>query len=159
MHGWRQCLIIVSVARIGTAPSCFYLKVSGLKCWVAVRWDPHMGSESPFYRQAAALRLSFCYVQITIHRPFVQLSSSSKRALSLTSLAICANAARSSASILSSTMDMASPTMFNTIAFISGLVLLISIWEARRSGLSVDVSQEVLDVQTCLTYLKRREHM
>ncbi|KAG9025718.1 hypothetical protein FRB95_009833 [Tulasnella sp. JGI-2019a] len=123
-----------------------------------LRWDPHMDSKSVFYRQAAALRLNFYYVQITIHRPFVQLSSSSKRALSLPSLAICTNAARSSARILSATMDMTAPTMFPMISFISGLILLISIWEARRSGLHVDISQQIVDVQTCLMYLKKWEH-
>ncbi|KAG8890326.1 hypothetical protein FRB98_009394 [Tulasnella sp. 332] len=136
---------------------------SALNAWVDavpdhLRWDPDVTSESPFFRQVAALRVAFCYVQITIHRPFVQLSSASKRALSLSSLAICANAARSCARILNATVEMTFPTMFSMMAFISGLILLISIWEARRSGLNVDVSQQVKDVQTCLTYLKRQEH-
>ncbi|KAG9005867.1 hypothetical protein FRB93_009265 [Tulasnella sp. JGI-2019a] len=122
-----------------------------------LRWDPHMDPE--FYQQASALRITFYYVQITIHRPFIQLSPSSKRVspLSLPSLAICANAARSSAHILGATMEMAAPATFPMIAFISGLVLMISIWEARRSGLSVDVSTQVADVQICLRYLKRWE--
>ncbi|KAG8879625.1 hypothetical protein FRB97_001320 [Tulasnella sp. 331] len=123
-----------------------------------LRWDPHMGPE--FFQQAAALRLTFYYVQITIHRPFIQLSPSSKRVspLSLPSLAICANAARSSAHILNSAMEMSAPAMFTMIAFISGLVLMISIWEARRSGLNVEVSTQVADVHTCLKYLKRWEN-
>ncbi|KAG9013079.1 hypothetical protein FRB94_003912 [Tulasnella sp. JGI-2019a] len=44
------------------------------------------------------------------------------------------------------------------IALQSGVVLMISIWEARRSGLNVDVSGQVRCIQLCLNYLKGREH-
>ncbi|KAG8882463.1 hypothetical protein FRB97_008192 [Tulasnella sp. 331] len=115
---------------------------SALNAWLDalpahLKWDQHMGAA--WYQQAAALQVTFYYVQITIHRPFIQLSSSSKRALSLPSLAVCANAARSS-------------------ALNSGVVLMISVWEAQRSGLNVDVSAQVAGIQTCLKYLKRWEN-
>ncbi|KAG8888107.1 hypothetical protein FRB98_008373 [Tulasnella sp. 332] len=121
-----------------------------------LRWDQYMGAT--WYRQAATLQIIFHYVQITVHRPFIQLPLSSKRPLSLPSLAICSTAARSCAHILSATMDVASNPSFAFAALNSGLVLMISIWEAQRSGMNVDVSTHVAGVQTCLKYLKRWEH-
>lgn len=115
--------------------------------------------DGPFRRQAAVLRIAFYYVQITIHRPFIQLAPSSRRVspLSLPSLAICANAARSTSHILEACIELTAPAMVVMVAFISGLVLMISIWEARRSGLNVDVSTQVADVHRCLKYLRKWE--
>ncbi|KAG8996025.1 hypothetical protein FRB93_000987 [Tulasnella sp. JGI-2019a] len=121
-----------------------------------LRWDPHM--DSTFYQQAAALRITFFYIQISIHRPLIQLSSSSRRALSLPSLAVCTNAARSVAHILETTVDMPSSTMFVLASLQSGVMLMISIWEARRSGLNVDMTKHIADVHICLRYLKRWEN-
>ncbi|KAG8885518.1 hypothetical protein FRB97_000843 [Tulasnella sp. 331] len=136
---------------------------SSLNAWLDalpdhLRWDPHMGPT--WYRQAAALKITFYYVQITIHRPFIQLSPSSKRVslLSLPSLAICTNAARATANILRTTQELASSPMVSILAFISGLVLMISVWEARRNKLSVNVTAQIADVNTCLEYLKTWEH-
>lgn len=113
-----------------------------------------------FYQQAIYLKMTFYYVQITIHRPFIQLSPSAKRVspLSLPSLAISANAARGSAHILRTTQELVSPPIFSMLAFISGVVLMISVWEARRSRLKVNVATQIADVTTCLEYLKRWEH-
>ncbi|KAG9005820.1 hypothetical protein FRB93_009216 [Tulasnella sp. JGI-2019a] len=120
-----------------------------------LRWDQHMNSA--FYQQAATLRIIFHYIQITIHRPFIQLSSSSRRSLSMPSLAVCTNAARSAARILEATMEMPSSPIFVLTSLLSGVVLMISIWEAQRSGLDVDTTRQVSGVQTCLNYLKRWE--
>ncbi|KAG8996023.1 hypothetical protein FRB93_000985 [Tulasnella sp. JGI-2019a] len=117
-----------------------------------LRWDPHMGPA--FYQQAATLRITFFYIQIIIHRPLIQLSSSSKRALSLPSLAVCTNAARSVAHILEITMDMPSSSVSVLASLNSGVMLMISIWEAQRSGLNVDMTAEV---HVFLRYLKRWE--
>lgn len=151
MHGWMPCPDIVSISTY----SCH--EHQGLTCQTIVKWDQHM--DAAWYQQAAALKLAYHYVQITIHRPFIQLSSSSKRALSLPSLAVCANAARSCAHVMQVSMDMPSKPLFAVVALSSGLVLMISIWEARRSSLYVDVSTQIAGVQTCLKYLKRWEHM
>ncbi|KAG9034389.1 hypothetical protein FRB95_013297 [Tulasnella sp. JGI-2019a] len=121
-----------------------------------LRWDPYMGPT--FYQQAATLRITFYYIQITIHRPLIQLSSSFKRAMSLPSLAVCTNAARSAANILGTTIDMPSTPVFVLTSLLSGLLLMISIWEAQRSGLNVDMTRQIADVHTCLRYLKRWEN-
>ncbi|KAG9029914.1 hypothetical protein FRB95_004744 [Tulasnella sp. JGI-2019a] len=122
-----------------------------------LRWDPHMGTE--FYQQAASLRVTYYHVQIAIHRQFLQLSSSSKRgsALSHASLAICTNAARSSAHILEAAMEMPAPPTFPAVALVAGVILLISIWEAQRSKLNVDISMQLQHVRTCMRYLKKWE--
>ncbi|KAG8882484.1 hypothetical protein FRB98_003681 [Tulasnella sp. 332] len=124
-----------------------------------LKWDPQMHSD--FYREAASLRIAFYHVQIFIHRPFIQPSSKSKRisALSHPSLAICTNAARSSAHILDATMEMPPPPIFPTGALVAGVVLMISIWEARRYGPNVDVSMQIAGVRTCLRYLKKWERL
>ncbi|KAG9004288.1 hypothetical protein FRB93_010358 [Tulasnella sp. JGI-2019a] len=121
-----------------------------------LKWDPHMNSD--FYKQAAALRVTFHYVQIMAHRPFIQLSHSSKRRPSPSSLAVCANAARSCANVLDAFTDMPPSALFTTTALQSGVILMISIWEARRSGLNVDVSRQATGVKMCLKYLKQWEH-
>ncbi|KAG9013058.1 hypothetical protein FRB94_003890 [Tulasnella sp. JGI-2019a] len=120
-----------------------------------LKWDENMNST--FYQQAASLRVTYHYVQITIHRPFIQSSSSSKRALSLPSLAVCANAAQSCAHVLHATMEMGASPLFSVAALVSGVMLMIGVWEARRSALNVDVSRQVTGVRTCLRYLKRWE--
>ncbi|KAG8991849.1 hypothetical protein FRB94_012217 [Tulasnella sp. JGI-2019a] len=121
-----------------------------------LRWDPYMGPT--FYQQAATLRITFYYIQITIHHPLIQLSSFPRRAMSLPSLAVCTNAARSAAHILGTTMDMPSTPVFVHTSLLSGLVLMISIWEAQKSGLNVDTTRQIADVHTCLRYLKRWEN-
>jgi hypothetical protein len=63
-----------------------------------VRWDPHRENEV-FFKQSALLHANFYQIQIVAHRPFI---TSSKRTspLAFPSLAICTNAARSTANIL-----------------------------------------------------------
>ncbi|KAG9005821.1 hypothetical protein FRB93_009217 [Tulasnella sp. JGI-2019a] len=119
-------------------------------------WDPHMSPT--FYQQAATLRITFDYIQINIHRPFIELSSSSRRALSLPSLTVCTNAARSAARILETTMEMPSSPVFVMASLLSGVMLMISILEARRSGLNIDTTRQISGIQTCLNYLKRWEN-
>jgi hypothetical protein len=54
-----------------------------------VRWDPSR-PESVFLHQSAFIHATYYYLQIQIHRPFIQKTTS----LSFPSLAICTNAAR-----------------------------------------------------------------
>ncbi|KAG9032780.1 hypothetical protein FRB95_001040 [Tulasnella sp. JGI-2019a] len=134
---------------------------SALNEWLDVvpdhlKWDQHM--DPAFSKQAAALRIAYHYIQLIVHRPFIQMSSSSKCGISLPSLAVCANAARSCARILDTTVEVPSSMSFTMMALQSGVVLVITIWEARRSGLNVDISGQVRGVQSCLNYLKRQEN-
>ncbi|KAG8883492.1 hypothetical protein FRB97_006475 [Tulasnella sp. 331] len=136
---------------------------SALNSWLDgipdhLQWDHHM--EPDFYQQAASLRLTFYYVQTIIHRPFIQLSATSKLVspLSQSSLAICTHAARSSAGILRTATELPPQYIFVNVSLISGLVLLISIEEVRRSAVNADVSMYIADVHTCLGYLEKWEN-
>ncbi|KAG9013076.1 hypothetical protein FRB94_003909 [Tulasnella sp. JGI-2019a] len=121
-----------------------------------LKWDQHM--DPAFSKQAAALRIAYHYIQLTVHRPFIQMSSSSKCGISLPSLAVCANAARSCAHILDTAVEVPSTLSVTMMVFQSGVVLMVSMWEARRSGLNVDISGQVRGVQSCLNYLRRQEN-
>ena len=64
----------------------------------AVRWDPNR--EDPLcLNQSAMLHAYYYLVQIAIHRPFIQ-SPRKTTSLTLPSLAICTNAARSCTHVL-----------------------------------------------------------
>ena len=63
--------------------------------WCAVQWDPERADLVTFH-QSVHLHMAYSYTQIQIHRSFL----TKKSPLSFTSLAICANAARSCAHVL-----------------------------------------------------------
>lgn len=118
-----------------------------------------MGAEH--FGCAAKLRGTFHSIQITIHRPFIQVSRSSHRVspLSLPALATCTHAAHSISHILARCLEVDCSAALMMQAFVSGVLLMISIWEAQRSGLNVDVSRHVADVRICLRYLDTYERM
>ena len=71
--------------------SCRYsLQLNPLKSLIIVRWDPNQ-KDSTFFNHTVLLYSTFFYIQIQVHRPFLTKKSD----LSLVSLAICTNAARS----------------------------------------------------------------
>ena len=71
--------------------SCRYsLLLNSLKYLTIVRWDPNQ-KDSTFFDHTVLLYSTFFYIQIQVHRPFLTKKSD----LSLVSLAICTNAARS----------------------------------------------------------------
>jgi hypothetical protein len=65
-----------------------------------VKW-PTQESGTTFYYQSATLYITYYYVQIQAHRPFIPAIGETSP-LSLPSLVICANAARSCSHILAS---------------------------------------------------------
>ena len=60
-----------------------------------VRWDPNQ-KDLTFFHHTVLLYSTFFYIQIQVHRPFLTKKSD----LSLVSLAICTNAARSCTHLL-----------------------------------------------------------
>ncbi|KAG8988538.1 hypothetical protein FRB90_002686 [Tulasnella sp. 427] len=137
---------------------------SALNSWLDnipdhLRWDPNIEDET-FFVQAAILRVTFHYVQITIHRPFIPvLTGNNSSPLAFPSLAICTNAARSVSHILDAwqkkNVDI-TPLVY-IIAFQAGTILLISIWGVKKSKLNVDVSSQIADVQRCIKILHKAE--
>ncbi|KAI0824059.1 fungal-specific transcription factor domain-containing protein [Trametes gibbosa] len=120
-----------------------------------LRWDPHRES-IPFLNQSAVLYEKYYQLQIFVHRPFLPFSRKSSR-LTLPSLAICTNAARSCVHISSVQFRrVGKPLVFSRMPlFTAGIVLLINMWGGKRIGLSN--TSAAADVQKCMTMLKQIE--
>lgn len=133
---------------------------------------------SIFLNQSALLYSLYYTIQITVHRPFIP-SPRRPSPLSFPSLAICTNAARSCIHVLdeewkktgmTSHLHMVRrlPTLIPVPAsadglrnqaalFSSGIVLLLNIWDGKRSGLSTDPTKEMQEVHKAMNLLKQVE--
>lgn len=111
------------------------------------------------YHQAAFLRSAFHMAMIVVHRTYI--SSRKMSALSLPSLAICTNSARSIAYIADKQLQRGEYplTHLHTSAFQAGAVLLLRIWGQKLSGIRIDYAKEMEDVKKCLAVLKHCERM
>lgn len=120
-----------------------------------LRWDPQR-QDRLFFHQAALLQASFYHLQIIIHRPYIGRKSTS---LSLTSLAICTNAARANSRLLEAlTVRSDGPFPWIMItAFSSALVLVLNTWSQRVAQSSNSRIPEIEDVNRCLNFLKVAE--
>ncbi|KAF8150167.1 fungal-specific transcription factor domain-containing protein [Crassisporium funariophilum] len=144
---------------------------SALNKWVDsvpdhLRWDPNREDDT-FFNQSVALYASYYHIQILIHRPFIP-SPSKPSPLSFPSLAICTNAARSCSHIvdihrrrklvpLAPQVQVCFELNFAMPVFTAGIVLLLSIWGGKRSGLSTDPNKEMADVHKCMQVLRMSE--
>lgn len=122
-----------------------------------VTWDSSIQDPARF-QLTADLRLLFHYVQILVHRPFIPLiyvSDDDTSPLAFSSLAVCTNAARSAIGILEIYRQRKYPIMplAAHTAFMSGIVLLISVWGIKKKQMRVDLSKHVEDVQKCIAFL------
>ncbi|KAK1232796.1 Gypsy retrotransposon integrase-like protein 1 [Marasmius sp. AFHP31] len=127
-----------------------------------LRWNPHMYKDNKyFFNQAAALYVNYYWVQIHIHRTFIRGRGARNREKAFTSLAVCANAARSSTRL----MDVQNregdlPVPFpgtQMVLFNSAIVLLLKIWGGKSSGLATDPHRDLSDVHTSVRVLKTYE--
>ncbi|KAI0666620.1 fungal-specific transcription factor domain-containing protein [Trametes maxima] len=130
---------------------------SALNKWIDtvpdhLRWDPHR-DDPTFMTQSAALYCTYYQLQIFVHRPFLPTLSKSSR-LSLPSLAICTNAARSCVHVNDVQYRRTGfPNVFNRLPiFTAGIVLLLNLWAGKRAGFSNQSA--VADVQKCLDMLE-----
>ncbi|KXN91050.1 hypothetical protein AN958_03117 [Leucoagaricus sp. SymC.cos] len=119
-----------------------------------LRWDPNQPN-TIFLHQSAFIHATYYYLQIQIHRPFVQKTTP----LSFPSLAICTNAARACSHLLDAkgTGWMHSYPNFFMAAFASGIVLLLHMYGGQRAGLKTDLEKEVKDIQRCMDALRALE--
>ncbi|KAI3616635.1 hypothetical protein WG66_011647 [Moniliophthora roreri] len=132
-----------------------------------LRWNPHMYQDNPiFFGQAIAMYAAYYWVQIQIHRPFMRLRDKGNRTMAYSSLAVCANAARSCAHVMSSMTqgEEGVPPFPSTQAsvwlmalFNSAIVLLLNIWGGKRLGITSDPARELGDVYKCLNVLRAYE--
>ncbi|GLB41328.1 putative fungal specific transcription factor [Lyophyllum shimeji] len=136
---------------------------SALNTWIDslpdhLRWDPTR-THDVFFNQSASLHCAWYHIQILVHRPFIPSPRKPNAALTFPSLAICTNAARACCNILDAQRKRfkVAPPPLQTTAFSAGVVLLLSIWGGKRSGLSTDFNKEMANVQKCMEVLKGAE--
>ncbi|KAG6908595.1 hypothetical protein DXG01_003998 [Tephrocybe rancida] len=135
---------------------------SALNKWVDalpdhLRWDPNR-ENLKFFNQSAALYSTYYYIQILIHRPFIP-APQKPSLLCFPSLAICTNAARSSIHIMDvyRRRGLKAPPSIPLEIFTSAIVLLLNIWNGKRSGLSTDPSRDMEDVHRYMESLREYE--
>ncbi|KAJ6498814.1 fungal-specific transcription factor domain-containing protein [Mycena sanguinolenta] len=159
---------IYSVKRSRRSPGWSQTAVAGLDSalnqWLDsipdhLRWDPNR-EEEPFATQSACLYASYYHVQIQIHRSFIP-SPMNDAPLSSTfpSLAICANSARSCSRVMEVQARrslVAHPQVVSALMD-SAIVILLNVWGAGRTGISVDPQRAMQDVQKCIHVLKMYE--
>ncbi|KAJ7505493.1 fungal-specific transcription factor domain-containing protein [Mycena galericulata] len=110
-----------------------------------LRWNPDNHQTEPFSHQSAVLYMTFYYIQIIIHRPFIHKATS----LAAPSLSICTNAARSAlriADIWMTRMHGLPSCFVQTPVFVSAVILIMSSFGSKRGGLSVDSSKDLAQV-------------
>ncbi|TFK22897.1 hypothetical protein FA15DRAFT_621825 [Coprinopsis marcescibilis] len=130
---------------------------SALNAWVDavpdhLRWDPNR-THKVFFDQSAFLFGTFYWVQILVHRPFI--ASRNRLTLAFSSLAICTNAARACSRILQahSQRGFLPLPQIQAALFLSGLVLLLTIWRAKQAGIPLDEDREMEGVHRCARVL------
>ncbi|KAF8492551.1 fungal-specific transcription factor domain-containing protein [Russula emetica] len=111
------------------------------------------------FLQSASLYSHYYHLQILVHRPFIP-SPRKPSPLSFPSLAICTNAARSCAHVVDLQRRRAPEypsSHFQLPAFTAGVVLLLNIWGAKRSGGITEPAKEMEDVHKCMAVLRAAE--
>ncbi|KAI0298020.1 fungal-specific transcription factor domain-containing protein [Multifurca ochricompacta] len=123
-----------------------------------LRWDPQRENQT-FFIQSAALRVAYYFIQITIHRPFIP-SFRKESTLSFPALTICASAARACSHVadaLRKRYPMLAAPNIHLPTFVAGVIILLSLWGAKRSGTSLDPEREMQDVRKCIKFLELAE--
>ncbi|KAF7305875.1 Zn(2)-C6 fungal-type domain-containing protein [Mycena chlorophos] len=137
-----------------------------------LRWDPQC-PDKVFSQQSACLYATYYHgkskpaessglysrelVQIQIHRNFISSPSNHTPLFSnFPSLTICSNAARAYTSVMAS-MDqrgflLGHPQCMAS-SMDSGLVLLVNVWGAKRSGATADPARAIADLKRCIESL------
>ncbi|KAH9479075.1 Putative transcriptional regulatory protein [Psilocybe cubensis] len=134
---------------------------SSLNKWRAalpshLQWDP-LREDEKFFQQSANLNSIFFYVQIQAHRPFLIKKSK----LSLTSVIMCTNAARSCSGIQEAAMARDCRVLPHTtyIAFTAGIVSVLCLWSSRCPGYVGDPQKESENLLRCVSVLKKCEKL
>ncbi|KAJ7775771.1 fungal-specific transcription factor domain-containing protein [Mycena maculata] len=118
-----------------------------------LRWDPAR-SDPVFFDQSVALHCAYYHLQILIHRPFIPLVNRKSAPTALPSLAICTSGARACANMLDVQRRRKGtvPISINMVpAFTAGLVLLLNVWSAKRTGL---MPREIANVKKCMEVVR-----
>lgn len=122
-----------------------------------MRWDPHR-ENFLYFNQSATLYAFYYHIQILIHRPFIP-SRSKPSPLTFPSLAICTNAARSCSHVadIQRRRGGLPIAQIQIAAFTAGIVLLLNIWGAKKSGGAIEPASQMADVEKCMEVLRNIE--
>ncbi|KAI0351888.1 hypothetical protein OH77DRAFT_1592538 [Trametes cingulata] len=117
-----------------------------------LRWNPAC-QNNLFLGQSAMLYVYYHQVQVMVHRPFITFKRGSPNALA--SLIICTNAARACVQILEHLRQRLHMLVSRNsgVLFMAGLVLLISMWGQRRSGLHAAADKDREYIEKCIEML------
>jgi len=135
----------------------YSFRLNPLIFFTIVRWDP-IKKDSTFFDHTVLLYSTFFYIQIQVHRPFLTKKSD----LSLVSLAICTNAARSCIHLLE--VALARGLVFSPIIFVELILITYvspDIWILSRilplhlALSSFSTCGEVGNAVCCKTWRKR----
>lgn len=123
----------------------------------AVRWDPQRENLLHF-NQSATLYATYYHLQILVHRPFIP-SPRKPSPLTFPSLAICTNAARSCSHVADVCRRRGTIQLpqLQIAVFSSGIVLLLNIWGAKKTGQFIDFDKQMSDVRKCMHVLQSVE--
>ncbi|KAK7027746.1 Zn(2)-C6 fungal-type domain-containing protein [Favolaschia claudopus] len=131
---------------------------SALNKWVDeipphLDWEKHRkgGTDYLFFKQSALLSCTYYQVQMTIHRPFIPMMR--KAPTTLPSHSICTNAARGSAAIADlwckRVNDPPTIALLTTLTT-AGIILLLNVWSAKRTGLAPHMNTTIKEVHKCM---------
>lgn len=141
-----------------------------------MRWDPARETIDHF-DQSALIYCHYYLVQIFVHRRFIP-TYGRHTSQSFTSQAVCTTAARACSHLLYIQQARTGrPLPYQIVcphfrqplllynftpsqipALTAGVILLLSIWGARRSALKLNFRKEMEDVRMCMEVLKKCEN-
>ncbi|KAJ7134517.1 fungal-specific transcription factor domain-containing protein [Mycena epipterygia] len=116
-----------------------------------LRWNPER-TPDVFFDQSALLHLTYHYIQIAIHRPYLRKPN----VLAAPSLSICTTAARSiihAADVWMRKFKRLPLPFLQNPVFISGIILLMNIFGSKRAGLSIDKNKDLAQIGTAVEIL------
>ncbi|KIK69820.1 hypothetical protein GYMLUDRAFT_34227 [Collybiopsis luxurians FD-317 M1] len=124
-----------------------------------LRWDPHQPNKV-YLTQSAILFVSYYWVQMQLHRKFIVRPGSSNQH-TFPSLAISANAAKSSVRVLQVLQRRVPKKLADTAMHLSQCiaVLMLILWREKRGthDLSTDIRAVASDVEAALDLLAAAE--
>ncbi|EKM53328.1 uncharacterized protein PHACADRAFT_259611 [Phanerochaete carnosa HHB-10118-sp] len=122
-----------------------------------LRWDPNIEQDS-FLHLSAWLYSSYYHLQILVHRSFIPIPSKSTT-LTLPSLTICTNAARSCVHILEVQFKRNVQGVYQNLValFNAAMMLVLTLWANKHSDTSSKSKRDLEDVIKVLTMLKYLE--
>ncbi|KAJ3729514.1 fungal-specific transcription factor domain-containing protein [Lentinula raphanica] len=134
---------------------------SALNAWVSsipdyIRWDPKQ-SDRILLLQTAMLYCSYYWVQIQIHKKFIPGPGQEAVLNGFPSMAICANAARSTIRIFEVCKAGHSSPINLPSLFVSAIILLINFWRGKRSNAVMNTSAEMREVYKCFELIRPYE--